>query len=131
MEKLTAAAAKKSNTLFSVILDICKYEEWRNFIFEKDDKEINFFKQNVKFSFDIFENEFCVIGMKFHDEEIDLSADEYDAATQMINANFKDDVEKMMKEDEEDFPEDFTREQMRKYLINQAFKAGEENYYFL
>lgn len=84
------------------MLDLCKYEEWRNFIFEKDDKEINFFKQNVKFSFDIFENEFCIIGMKFHDEEINLSADECDAATTMVNANFKDDVEKMMAEDEED-----------------------------
>lgn len=102
MEKLNTAAAKKSNTIFSVILDICKHEEWRNFIFDKDDKEINFFKQNVKFSFDIFEDEFFIVGMKFHDEEIDLSADEYDAATQMINKYFKEDVEKMMEEDEED-----------------------------
>lgn len=125
------AAAKKSNTLFSVLLDFCKYEGWRNFTFDKDDKEINFFKQNVKFSFDIFENEFCIIGMKFHDEEIDLSADEYDEATTTIKKYFKDDVAKMMEEDEEDFPEDFTREQMRKYLINQAFKSGEENHYFL
>jgi hypothetical protein len=93
---------KKRQTLFSVILDLCKHEEWRNFIFDKEDKEINFFKQNVKFSFDIFENEFCIIGMKFHDDEVDLSADEYDEATTMINKYFKEEVEKMMKEDEED-----------------------------
>ena len=130
IQKLNAAA-KKSNTIFSVLLDICKHEEWRNFTFDKEDKEINFFKQNVKFSFDIFEDEFCIIGMKFHYEEVDLSADEYDEATTMVNKYFKEEVEKMMEQDEEDFPEDFTREQMRKYRINQAFKAGEENNYFL
>lgn len=102
IQKLNAAAAKKSNTLFSVVLDLCKHEEWRNFTFDKDDKEINFFKQNVKFSFDIFENEFCIIGMKFNYKEIDLSADEYDAATTMINKYFKAEVENMMEEDEED-----------------------------
>ena len=69
--------------------------------------------------------------MKFHYEEVDLSADEYDEATTMVNKYFKEEVEKMMEQDEEDFPEDFTREQMRKYRINQAFKAGEENHYFL
>ena len=131
IQKLNAAAPKKSNTLFSVVLDLCKHEEWRNFIFEKEDKEIDFFKQNVKFSFDIFEDEFCIVGMKFNYEEVDLSADEYDEATTMINKYFKEEVEKMMEQDEEDFPEDFTREQMRKYRINQAFKAGEENNYFL
>lgn len=93
---------KKRQTLFSVILDLCKHEEWRNFIFDKEDKEINFFKQNVKFSFDIFEDEFCIIGMKFHDEEIDWLVDEYDEATTMINKYFKEEVEKMMAEEEED-----------------------------
>ena len=89
-------------TLFNILLDLCQHEQWRYFTFEKEDREINFFKQNVKFSFDIFDDELQIVGMKFHDEEINLSEDEYEAATEMINTTFKDDVEKMMSEDEED-----------------------------
>jgi hypothetical protein len=99
-------------TLFKILLDLCKHEGWRYFTFDKDDREINFFRQNVKFSFDIFDDETHIVGMKFHDEEVDLTGDEYDAATEMINTTFKDDVEKMMLEDEEDT----TQQDLEKHL---------------
>ena len=97
-DKLNSCIPQKKQGLLHILLDLCKNENWKHYIFDRDKMEVNFFKQNIRFGFCIDRKCYAldIDSVFFHDIEVDLTCQQLEEIGVFLSTNFKTEVERMI-----------------------------------